>query len=112
MDDEIVGDLCQESAFCHISLLLAGVALIIRDDLSIDELLEGFLDVLVSLDFQRERIEGFESFVDCLAVRADSLVAGFTSEHVFQNSLERGWLERCFNLVEEKIQELLSILLH
>ena len=112
MDDEIVGDLCQESAFCHISLLLAGVALIIRDDLSIDELLEGFLDVLVSLDFQRERIEGFESFVDCLAVRADSLVAGLTSEYVFQNPLERGWLERCFDLVEEKIQELLSILLH
>lgn len=111
MDDEIIGDLCQKSALCHISLLFAGIALVIRDDLSIDELFEGLFDVLVSFDFQRKWVEGLESFVDCLAVGADSLVACLTSEDIFKDSFERSWFERCFDLVEEQIQEFLGILL-
>lgn len=68
MDDEIVGNLCQEGAFSYIGLLLAGIALIVRDDLSIYELLERFFDVFVSFNFQRKGIEWLESFVDCFAV--------------------------------------------
>lgn len=111
MDDEIIGNFCQESALCHISFLLAGITLVIRDDLSIDELFEGLFDVLVSFDFQRKWVEGLESFIDCLAVGADSLVACLTSEDIFKDSFERSWLERCFDLVEEQIQEFLGILL-
>lgn len=100
MDDEIVRNLCQESALYDIGFFLAGIALVIRDDLSVDELFERFFNVSISFNFQRKRIEGLESFVDCLAVGANSLVTCLTSEGIFQNSLERSWLKRCFDLVE------------
>jgi hypothetical protein len=52
MDNEEVGHFCQQCALCDISLLLAGITLVIRNDLSMNKLLERFFDVLIAFDFK------------------------------------------------------------
>jgi predicted Co/Zn/Cd cation transporter (cation efflux family) len=101
MDDEVVGHLSQQATFSYISLLLAGVALIVRYDLSLDQLFQRLVDALEALYLQGKRIEVLYSLVYCLAVGAYSLVAYFTSKDVLHNISERSGFQCNLNLIKE-----------
>lgn len=107
MNDKVIGNFRQQGTLCDISLFLACIALVVGNDLSLDQLSKRLVNTLETLDLERQRIEVLQPLIHGLAVRTNSLIADFASEDIFDDVLERRFFEGGFDPVEENVQELL-----
>ena len=100
VQNEVVGETGDEAAFGRITLLVAVVALVVRDNFASDELLEAVLDGLLALDLQGKTEEVFMALNDVLAGTADELIAVASAIDVVCQMAEGRWLEALLDLVE------------
>ena len=111
VDNEVVGEIREEGALDGICFLFARVAHVVRDDFSLDELLEGLVVVLESFDVEGYVEVVFLALLDVLAVGADELVAAGATVDGLQHLFEWCSPESFFKSVEEHVEELLGVLL-
>jgi hypothetical protein len=111
VDDEDVREVGEAVSLGDFVFGLAVVAVVVLDDLALDELAEGVVVVFEVFDLEGHVVEVLVLVPHVLAAVAEHLRADFPAVNALQNVLERRLFQPVFELVENHVQELLGVLL-
>lgn len=111
VDDQHVWRLRDQRSLAHIHLLLAAAALVVVDDLPLDERLQALMHAFEVLYGERQVVEVFDPVTALATLSAHELTAGSPTEDGLEKLLARGTLQRSLQAVEADVEELLGVLL-
>lgn len=106
-----VWSLGDQGPLAHIHLPLAAAALVVVDDLALDQLLKAIVHAFDVLHCEGQVVEVLEPILHLAALAAHELAAGLTPEDGMQEMLLGGAFESILNSIEYHVQELLGVLL-